>query len=73
MRLLLRTERNLSVISAASLSTSLAGAREDARGCSMVGVCVVVGEQSRRGRAWRAGVDVSRLRIGTAQPQVAGQ
>ena len=40
MRLVLRTERNLSVISAASLSISLAGAREDARGCSMVGVCV---------------------------------
>lgn len=41
MRLVLRTERNFSVISAASLSTSLAGAREVARGCSMVGVCVV--------------------------------
>ena len=73
MRLVLRTERNLSVISAASLSISLAGAREEARGCSMVGVCVVSGGGCGRGRARSVGVGVSRLRIGTAQPRVAGQ
>src|SRR5690242_8024745 len=62
MRLVLRTERNFSVISAASLSTSLAGARDEARGCSMVGGLCGVVEGSRRGRAWSADVGVSRLR-----------
>lgn len=32
-----------------------------------------VGEQSRRGRARSAEVGVSMLRVGTAQPRVAGQ
>lgn len=52
MRLVLRTDRKRSVISAASLSTSLAGAREDTRGCSILDEYVVVVKESRRRRAW---------------------
>jgi hypothetical protein len=55
MRLVLRTERNFSVISAASLSTSLAGAREDARGFSMVGVVWCGGEGVGVGGRGRCG------------------
>jgi hypothetical protein len=54
------------------LSTSLAGAREDVRGCSMVGGCGVVEECRRCGRGALT-LGVSRLWIGTAQPRVAGE